>query len=157
MLHKTCRQNTTGGYVCLDSKEFGSCFSDVCVLHQQSFWMVFKVSSEKASTDLIFEVIKKCVVIQRSAKKAGNAVLQINEKSSCTCCCLKLSWPVSAPYLKHLLWDCCQYHTHLSEAEVLHDGNWSLLSRIWDCAYPTGYRATRQDWTGWFYAFSRWI
>jgi len=30
----------------------------ICALHQQSFWGAFKVSSKKASTVLIFEVIK---------------------------------------------------------------------------------------------------
>lgn len=85
MLGKTCKQNTTGCYACLDFKGFGSRLSDVCALYQQSFWEFFKVSSKKASTVLIFEVIKKCVAIQRSAKKACTAVLQINRKSSCSC------------------------------------------------------------------------
>lgn len=103
MLCKTCKQNTTGCYACVDFKGFGSRFSDACALYQQSFWEFFKVSSKKASTLLIFEVIKKCVAIQRSAKKACAAVLQINRKSSCSCWCLKVFWPVSAPFLNHLM------------------------------------------------------
>ena len=87
MLCKTCRQNTTGGYAGLDFKEYGSCFSDVCALYQPGFWEVFKVSSKKASTILIFEVIKKRVAIQGSVKKTCSAVLQVNKKSSCDCCC----------------------------------------------------------------------
>lgn len=66
------------GYACLGYKELESCCSDVCALYQLSFWEVFKVSSRKASAGLILGVIKH-VVIQRSTKKSGDALLQINQ------------------------------------------------------------------------------